>query len=132
SKRQLRRAAEGEGRRLSTALLNRRRREGYPSGAFHFVTLDSRRGSMRRSLVVMALAMMVGCVDDPQDPKTWIKKLGDVREGKEAVTNLVRLKDPSAVEPLVAVYKKSKDPDVLKAIASFHDQRQVPAMVDAM
>jgi HEAT repeat protein len=86
---------------------------------------------MRRSLVVMALAL-IGCVDDPQDPKTWIKKLDDVRESKAAVTNLVRLKDASAVDPLVKLYKKGKDPDVLKAIASFHDKRQVPAMIDAM
>jgi len=86
---------------------------------------------MRRACVALAL-LAVGCVADPRDPKTWIKQLGDPREGKEAVNQLVKLKDPEAVPPLIDLYKKSKDPDVLKAIASFHDKRQVPVMIDSL
>jgi HEAT repeat protein len=71
-------------------------------------------------------------VADPRDPNTWIKKLGDPREGKEAVTQLVKIKDPAAVLPLVDLYKKGKDPDVLKAIASFKDKRSVPTMIDSL
>jgi HEAT repeat protein len=86
---------------------------------------------MRRFTVALAL-LMVGCVSDPRDPNTWIKKLDDPREQKDAVTQLVRLKDPAAVPPLIALFKRSKDPDVLKAIASFKDPRQVPVMIDAL
>jgi HEAT repeat protein len=76
--------------------------------------------------------LAVGCVSDPRDPKTWIKQLGDPRESKEAVNQLVKLKDPEAVPPLIDFYKKSKDPDVLKAIASFKDKRQVPIMIESL
>ncbi len=76
--------------------------------------------------------LLVGCVADPRDPKTWIKKLGDPREGKEAIQQLIRLKDAEAVEPLIAYYKKTKDVEVLKAIKSFKDKRQVPVMIEAM
>ena len=80
----------------------------------------------------LALVVLAGCVADPQDPKTWTKKLGDVREGKDALNQLIRLKNPEAVEPLIAFYKKSKDSDVLKAIATFKDKRQVDVMIEAM
>jgi HEAT repeat protein len=86
---------------------------------------------MRRTSVALVL-LAVGCVSDPRDPKTWIKKLDDPRESKEAVNQLVKLKDAEAVPPLIDLYKKSKDPDVLKAIASFHDKRQVPVMIDSL
>src|SRR5207302_751201 len=86
---------------------------------------------MRRACVALLL-LAVGCVSDPRDPKTWIKKLDDPRESKEAINQLVKLKDAEAVPPLIAVYKKSKDPDVLKAIASFHDKRQVPVMIESL
>jgi HEAT repeat protein len=75
---------------------------------------------------------VVGCVDDPQDPKTWIKKLGDVREGKEAMSQLVKLKNPAAVPPLIELYKKTKDTEVLKALGTFHDKSAVPLFVDAL
>jgi HEAT repeat protein len=80
----------------------------------------------------LALVLVAGCVADPQDPKTWVKQLGDVREGKNALHQLVRLKNPEAVEPLIAFYRKGKDPEVLKAIATFKDKRQVDVMIEAM
>jgi HEAT repeat protein len=76
--------------------------------------------------------VLVGCVADPRDPKTWIKKLGDPREGKEALNQLIRLKDAEAVPALIEYYKKTKDVEVLKAVKSFKDKRQVPVMIDAM
>jgi HEAT repeat protein len=75
---------------------------------------------------------MVGCVSDPRDPNTWIKKLDSPVDQKDAVRELVRLKDPAAVEPLIAFYKKNHDPEVLKAIATFKDKRQVPVMIDSL
>ena len=86
---------------------------------------------MRHSWLLAAL-LVVGCVSDPRDPNTWIKKLDNPVEQKDAVRELVRLKDPAAVEPLIAFYKKNHDPEVLKAIASFKDKRQVPVMVDSL
>jgi len=73
-----------------------------------------------------------GCVDDPTDPKTWIKKLGDPREGKEALSQLVKLKNPAAVPPLLELYKKNKDLEVLKAIGSFKDKAAVPVLIEAL
>jgi len=81
----------------------------------------------------VALALFAaGCVSDPRDPNTWIKKLDNPVEQKDAVRELVRLKDPAAVEPLINFYKKNHDPEVLKAIATFKDKRQVPIMIDSL
>jgi HEAT repeat protein len=87
---------------------------------------------MRRSLVLAVSLLAFGCVDDPRDPSTWIKKLNDPRESKDAINQLVKIKDKAAVPPLIDLYKKSKDPDTLKAIATFKDPRSVPIMVDAL
>ncbi len=88
-----------------------------------------------RSLFVVAALFTVGlagCVSDPQDPRTWIKKLDDPRESKQAVRELQRLNKPEAVEPLIALYKKTKDPEVLKAVAQFKDKRSAPVMLEAL
>ena len=91
---------------------------------------------MRRLVVLGILAcsglMTAGCVDDPNDPKTWIKKLDDVREQKDAVRELVKINDPSAVEPLIKLYNKSKDPEHLRAIAHFKDKRALQTMIDSL
>lgn len=85
-----------------------------------------------RKLALVAMLTVAGCVTDPNDPKTWIKKLDDVREGKDAVRMLVKLKDKQAVPPLIELYKKSHDPEHLRAIASFADPASVPVLVDAL
>ena len=87
---------------------------------------------MRHVLVFSLGIAMVGCVSDPRDPNTWIKKLDSPVDQKDAVRELVRLKDPAAVEPLINFYKKNRDPEVLKAIATFKDKRQVPVMIDSL
>src|SRR5687768_4699769 len=87
---------------------------------------------MRRIGWVVAALWLSGCVSDPRDPNTWIKKLNDPRESKDAVMQLRRLGDPVAVPPLVEMYKKTKDAEVLKAIASFKDKRSVPTLTDAL
>jgi HEAT repeat protein len=91
--------------------------------------------NMKRRGWLFAVGLSVGlagCVEDPQDPKTWIKKLGDPREGKQAIGQLVKLKDAAAVEPLSAMYQKTKDLEVLKALATFKDKRAVPLFVDSL
>ena len=35
--------------------------------------------------------MLTSCFSDPRDPSTWIKKLDDPREGKDAVRELVKI-----------------------------------------
>ena len=88
---------------------------------------------MRHVLLVALLgASTVACVSDPRDPNTWIKKLDNPVDQKDAVRELVRLKDPVAVQPLIDFYKKNHDPEVLKGIATFKDKRQVPAMIDSL
>ena len=66
--------------------------------------------------LTLGLVGLSGCLDDPQDPKTWIKKLDDVREQKEALRQLTKLKDESSVGPLSTLFKRSKDPEHLRVI----------------
>ncbi len=87
---------------------------------------------MRGLLGATLLVAVAGCYDDPMDPKTWIKKLDDPRESKEAVRQLVKLKDRAAVASLVELYKKTRDAEQLKAIASFADPASVPVLVDSL
>jgi HEAT repeat protein len=76
--------------------------------------------------------LVAGCVSDPRDPNTWIKKLNDPRESKEAVRELVKINDPAAVPALIDLYKKTRDPEHLKAVAHFHDKRAVPVLIDSL
>ncbi|MDB4968227.1 MAG: lyase domain protein repeat-containing protein [Myxococcales bacterium] len=85
-----------------------------------------------RHVLLMAFVVVTGCVSDPRDPNTWIKKLDSPVDQKEAVRELVKIKDPAAVDPLINFYKKNHDPEVLKAIATFKDKRQVPVMIDSL
>src|SRR5436190_22607285 len=87
---------------------------------------------MRHVLLVAVGVALVGCVSDPRDPNTWIKKLDNPVDQKEAVRELVKIKDKAAVDPLISFYKKNHDPEVLKAIATFKDARQVPVMIDSL
>src|SRR6516165_8256725 len=87
---------------------------------------------MRQIHYWVAAFLIAGCVSDPRDPQTWIKKLDDPRESQEAVIQLTKLNDPAAVPALMALYKKTKDPVHLKAVAHFHDKQSVPVMIDAL
>ncbi len=83
-------------------------------------------------LISVAALGLVACVADPRDPNTWIKKLSDPRESKDAIMQLRRIGDPVAVPPLLELYKKTKDGEVLRAIATFKDKRSVPILVEAL
>jgi HEAT repeat protein len=90
---------------------------------------------MRKGFVLALLvpaALIIGCVSDPRDPQTWIKQLNDPIQQKDAVRELVKINDPVAVEPLIALYKKSHDPEHLKAIAHFKDKRALPVFIDSL
>lgn len=87
---------------------------------------------MRHGWLVSLSLVAIGCVSDPRDPQTWIKKLDSPVEQKDAVRELAHLKDPVAVPPLVAFYKKNHDPEVLKAIATFKSKDAIPVMIDSL
>ena len=48
----------------------------------------------------LSLVLLAGCPKDPYDPNTWIEKLDDPNEWERAATELDKLKEPSAIEPL--------------------------------
>ncbi|HEY0483509.1 MAG TPA: hypothetical protein VGD37_38590 [Kofleriaceae bacterium] len=50
--------------------------------------------------VVVGLAVLAGCPDDPYKAETWTKKLGDQREAERAVTELEQLGNPGAIPAL--------------------------------
>lgn len=91
-----------------------------------------RRTALLVAPVAFVTVVLSGCFSDPNDPQTWIKKLDDPRESKEAVRQLVKLKDKQAVAPLIEQYKKTKDPEQIRAIASFADPSSVPVLIDAL
>jgi hypothetical protein len=90
--------------------------------------------------LVLGLGLSSGCLDDPQEPKTWIKKLDDIREQKEAIRQLERLataKDrpaeiEEAVAPLSGLFKKTKDPQHLKAITKIRSEKAVDLFVEQL
>ncbi len=75
---------------------------------------------------------ITGCTDDPQDPQTWIKKLDDVREQQNAVRQLVKLKDPVAYEGLAKLFKRTKDPEQLKAIGKLRTDAAVDLFIEQL
>lgn len=91
------------------------------------------RATIQRLGLGLCLCMAApGCTDDPQDPKMWIKKLEDPREKQEAIRNLVRLKDESAVEPLIKVFKRSKEPEVLASIGKLRSEKAVDLYIEQL
>ncbi len=89
---------------------------------------------MRKLLAVAAVAAVAGCFNDPSDPKTWIKQLDDPRDSKEAARQLVKLKNAQAVPALITLFKRSHDPEHLKAIVSFDDKSPelVATLIDSL
>ena len=101
------------------------------------VILWARSLSLGMSLA-LGVGLFAGCLDDPQDPKTWIKKLDDVREQKEAIRQLERLatsKDrppdiETAVGPLTALFKKTKDPQHLQAVTKIRSEKALDLLIE--
>jgi hypothetical protein len=58
----------------------------------------------------LALASLAGCPDNPYKADTWIKKLDDTHESERATTELERLGDPAAIEPLGEAWVKQGKP----------------------
>jgi HEAT repeats/PBS lyase HEAT-like repeat len=74
-----------------------------------------------RTLAILLLAglvtlTMAGCPDDPFDPKTWTKKLGNPSETERAVTELERLGEPVAIPALGKAWEKLGRPERILAV----------------
>ncbi|MBI4510793.1 MAG: HEAT repeat domain-containing protein [Deltaproteobacteria bacterium] len=65
----------------------------------------------------LAAILLASCEKDPHDPETWVPKLNDVADWREAVRNLERLKEPGTIKPLSAAWKKrNRDSQILRTI----------------
>ena len=80
-------------------------------------------------------AATTGCTGDPNDPRTWAKKLKDLREQKEALDRLANMDVERArvvVPELIALYKETKKPEHLEALARYKDPETKPLMIEAL
>lgn len=99
-------------------------------------------GTLRRSLwqhsiglgffLALGTTTLTGCPEDPDDAKTWIKKLDDVREQKEALRQLARLKSEASLEPLTKLFKRSSDPEHLRVITKLRSDNAVDLFIEQM
>jgi len=96
---------------------------------------------MRTSSVVLALALTAGvcfvpaCTGDPNDPLTWSKQLKNLRTQKEALDHLANMdaeKARVAVPDLIELFKDTKRPEHLEALARYLDPRTKPIMIEAL
>src|SRR5215470_5899948 len=73
---------------------------------------------MHKGLTFLAVALLVtACEKDPNDPQTWVDKLGDRQEQNEALRHLERMDDPSTLKPLGEAWKKQNKPsNILRVI----------------
>ena len=91
-----------------------------------------------RKLAVLSLIAGLGlaaCTGDPNDPMTWAKKLGNVRDQQEALNQLARMgvdRARVAVPALVALYKETKKPEHLEALVRFKDPSAIPLFIEAL
>ncbi len=91
------------------------------------------------AIVVLGLlpfALLVsGCSGDPNDPMTWAKQLTNLRTQKEALDHLANMdveKARPAVPALVELYKDTKRPEHLEALARYKDDRTKPVLIEAL
>ena len=88
------------------------------------------------SLVVALPAFsLVGCTGDPNDPKTWAKKLDNPRERDEALNRIANMdtERAKAVLPeLMALYEQTRSPEHLQALVRYKDERTIPIFIDAL
>jgi HEAT repeat protein len=91
-----------------------------------------------RKLALLSLIVGLGlsaCAGDPNDPMTWAKKLGNIREQQEALNQLARMgadRARVAVPALVALYKETKKPEHLEALVRYKDTSAIPLYIEAL
>jgi HEAT repeat protein len=94
--------------------------------------------SMHIQKLALAVVVAVGtlsCQGDPNDPNTWAKQLKNLRTQKEALDRLANMdaeKARPAVPALVELYKDTRRPEHLEALARYKDDRTKPVMIEAL
>ncbi len=98
-----------------------------PSSAPTPVSMRAPRARFATAAAITAalsLTLLSGCPKDPYDPDTWIDQLGDRSKVERAITELSRLKDPKAIEPLGKTWRKLNRPSrILRVMIDIADQR---------
>lgn len=94
---------------------------------------------MRVRRLVTATALLTlsfgACAGDPNDPRTWAKKLKDLRAQKEALNNIANMDVEKArvvVPDLVALYEETKSPEHLQALVRYKDDRAKGVFIAAL
>src|SRR6266478_3774625 len=70
--------------------------------------------------------VVTACQGDPNDPMTWAKQLKDLRSQKEALDHLSNMdveRARPAVPALLDLYKETRRPEHLEALARYKDDR---------
>jgi len=77
---------------------------------------------------------LTGCPEDPDDPKSWVSKLDNPREQREALRQLARLKEKAepAFDALAAKFKKTPDAEVLRTIVKIRSDRAVDLFAEQL
>jgi HEAT repeat protein len=84
------------------------------------------------ALLVLLLA---ACSGDPNDPRTWAKKLGNLRDQKEALDRIANMDVEKArvvVPELLDLYNQSRSAEHLQALARYKDPRTKDVMIEAL
>jgi HEAT repeat protein len=95
-----------------------------PFAAFSITTLAA-------TLALSGLA----CQGDPNDPMTWAKELKNLRVQKEALDRLATMdteRARPAVPALMELYKDTRRPEHLEALARYRDPRTTPILIEAL
>lgn len=96
---------------------------------------------MRTRVLALALcalsasAVLSSCAGDPNDPRTWARKLKNVREQKEALDQLAKMnvdRAQAALPELIALYKETKKPEHLEALSRFKTEETKPLFIEAL
>ena len=95
---------------------------------------------MRKVSFVVVGALTVGlvlsgCEGDPNDPRTWARKLSNLRDQKEALDQLAKMsvdRAQQALPEMIALYKETKKPDHLEALSRFANDQTKPLFIEAL
>ncbi len=95
---------------------------------------------MRKASFVVVGALtaglvLSGCGGDPNDPRTWARKLSNLRDQKEALDQLAKMsveRAQQALPEMIALYKETKKPDHLEALSRFPNEQTKSLFIEAL